>query len=446
MRCECANINSTPGAKFGHNGEKNDIERRKNIVSNMRSTAPKRTSTKSRVLAVSLKNGLEGEWGDNFEPESPPPMPTINLGNSYFSSSITRKEKRERDARNFNLKKSKVTTRPRLHKESNMSEGSLQTLKDMKSTSVNSSTSTLFHDPQHDITILLTSPEDVIFESAHPRNRRSSISSLPSMSLHQSKFNTSLLMPPTDRQRDPQKQHQAEEIKEVRKWLITFINAKGDTFPRKIRQKMMDEYRICDWDLDPEAVAKFNAEECDEGVSIRNFDERDQKESLQILSQAFRSQIEEVRPQRVIDNTPHSTSGTRNRRNSRPVTPRATSMLVTIPDDEELPPTWLGPLISSTMYSKDSVLAGSPYRNKSFSTSDLHAASPRPTHARLNSADSMSAIVGGVFLKRDTAPGRKSGGLRGVFGSFVETLGGRSSGVRALKKSSRLGTGIDSHG
>ena len=440
-----ANVGRYLPTKPSNNGEKENIGK-KVMESSRRPTAPRKISSNSRNPADShhdAKANSSNGWGNDFKPESPPPLPIINLSESCFPSSTKRDLDRNCEDGTFNLKINKGTLKTGLHAELDMSERNLQRLKNSKNDSVNASTSTLFHDPQRDITILLTTPEDDIpalnfSELSSPRSRSSSVASLPAIPLHKGHLNTSLLMPPNDSQRDQRGQQQVEEIKEVRKWLISFINAKGDTFPRKVRQKMMDEYRISEWDLAPQVVAKFNAEEPDEGASIDEDNETDQKESLQILSQAFQSQIEEVTP-KCVDRTPLPI--TRNRRNSRPVAQRSKSMLITIPDDEELPPTWLGPLISTTIDSRDSVLADPQYLKKSFSTPDLHI-SPRP---ELSTHISAPVLEAESKRRLERTRGRKSGGLRSAFGNLVESIGGGSSGVKALKKS-RLGHPISSNG
>jgi len=386
------------------------------------------------------KPSSENKWGDDFEPESPPSVPRIGLSESSLPLPTKRHRNDDVQAENITDKTTREIPNTVIHQEINVPEGNLLNLSKPKSHSVNSSTSTLFHDRQNDITILLTTPEDEIpelsfSESSSLRSRSSSIASLPIMRLPRSPYN-SLLMPPTDSQRDCRKQQHVEEIKAVRKWLITFINAKGDNLPRKVRQRMMDEYQICETDLDPEALARFYVEERDERITDRDNDELDQRESLQILSQAFQSQIKEVTLKRV--NHPLLPI-TRKRANSRPVIPNLKSRLLTIPDDEELPPSWLGPLISTTMDSCDSVLDNPAYVAKSFSTPDLHA--PTRPHCTTH----VSAPVLGAKRELEPTRGKKSASLMGVFGTFVGSLGRRSSMIRPSKKS-RVDHMIDSHG
>jgi len=404
-------------------------------------TALRKTNTELRKALTShheFKVDSDDQWGDDFKPESPPPLPRFDLSESYFAPTTQWNEDRKFQDGPCNLQTTGAASTADIHRDFDMSEGdgNLEDLRNPESHSANPSTSTLFHDPQHNITILLTSPEDEsprlnFSDSSNPICRSSSVKSLPPISLHHGHpdLNTSLLMPPKDNHQREQKK--AQEIEEVRKWLIKFINSKGDKFTREVRQRMMSEYRIGEFDLSPEVVAKFKEEKYDEGVSIHDNDELDQKASLQILSQAFQSQIKEVTPHRTYQ-TPLPM--THNGRNSRPVVPRPKSTLVTIPDDRELPPTWIDPRISTSVNSRDTVLGDPRYLRKSFSTPDLHG-SPRPQLVKRISTPAPK-VEPKQGLERTR--GRKIGGLKGAFGSFVGSFGGGSSGVRALKKS-RLG-------
>jgi hypothetical protein len=122
-------------------------------------------------------------------------------------------------------------------------------------------------------------------------------------------------MPPTEHQIDTRRLRKAQEFREIRKFLIHFMNAKGDQFPKKLRSRMMDAYAITDSDLSPAVVARFNDlgnEVRDEGVALEQLgmNELDKEttdaEDLQILSMAFQSRIPMVTPTRRdsrVDNT-----------------------------------------------------------------------------------------------------------------------------------------------
>ncbi|KAH8601678.1 hypothetical protein B0O99DRAFT_588865 [Bisporella sp. PMI_857] len=409
------------------------------------SVAPTRIpkDSKSRTslsLSQDIKQDLRKDlWDKNFRPESPPPLPAISFDDPFPAVPISADEFK---SGSLKFKSSRNIARKGL--TFHLSEGDLRTLQELKS--ANSSTSTLFKDPQHEITIVLTTPEDEIpqptFSEAIKsggRARNSSVTSLPAMSLQQSRINTTLLMPPSDKQLDPRKLRQEQEIKEVRKWLINFINSKGDTFPRKVRQRMMDAYSIREFDLAPEAVAKFSAAERDEGVSIDNLDELDPKEGLRLLNKAFQSQIGDITP-RGIDRTPLPIP--RTKKNSKPVTPRAKPVLVTITDDEEPPPTWLGPLISTSMNSRDSLLNDPQFLKKSYSTPNLHKGSrpPKKKHESSGSIPTVASVR--EDLKRREKAFEKEKRGSGFWGKWRERLGGESDGVRALKKKSMLAPAV----
>lgn len=187
----------------------------------------------------------------------------------------------------------------------------------------------------------------------------------------------------------------------------------------------------------------------DEGVSL--FDgkldgkdeEMDQKESLRILGQAMRSRIEEVTPlpQKKAKPKPKSPpkSPPRVRPQSRKGSVTANAQpLATILDDEELPPTWLGPLISTSSSSRDSILLNESYLKRAYSAPDLHGKkSSRPGPVpQTQSADAVPMRAGGLSgsvaemekLKAQARQNRRSI-LGGVFGSVREAFGGRPKGA-----------------
>ncbi|KAE9375250.1 hypothetical protein N431DRAFT_502189 [Stipitochalara longipes BDJ] len=209
----------------------------------------------------------------------------------------------------------------------------------------NESASTLFQNsPFAPVTIIVTTPEEnepPPTPSSEPRNSFNSIraartgnpnastTSLPatrfsrrfstdSLPLPQPKrLDPNLLMPPAGYQIDTQRLRRAQEFREIRKFLIHFMNAKGDQFPKKLRSRMMEAYDITDSDLSPEIVARFNdqgnGDIKDEGVALEQLgmNELDKEttdaEDLRILSMAFQSQLPFVKPSRntaLIDDIP----------------------------------------------------------------------------------------------------------------------------------------------
>lgn len=257
-----------------------------------------------------------------------------------------------------------------------------------------SSTSTIFlNSPLAPVTIIVTTPEEEsgsetdspvgnTFNDIRARRNGSFTTTTtpptppprhgPSMSTD-SLFipDTSLLMPPTERQIDHRRLRKAREFREVRKFLITFLNTKGDQFPKKLRLRMMDLYSVNESDLDPAVVKRFaiidaEAGNRDEGVALeQQFEEGSDADDLRILEKAFRSQIKDVTPVGV-DLTPMampgaaaapSRSGTLKRRStlSKRFSIRRESVTApakaTATTEEENPPTWLGPMISEATLS-----------------------------------------------------------------------------------------------
>jgi hypothetical protein len=163
--------------------------------------------------------------------------------------------------------------------------------------------------------------------------------------------NTSLLMPPTERQIDQHRLRKAKEFREIRKFLINFINTKGDQFPKKLRSRIMDLYSINEGDLDPDTVARFDLEIQDEGVALEQFGIYDIKNSsdaddLKILAMAFQSQIPFVTPTREqaqLNAVPPFKNGSMNRRST--LSTRSETRLETRHEEDEIPPPWLGPSI-----------------------------------------------------------------------------------------------------
>lgn len=178
--------------------------------------------------------------------------------------------------------------------------------------------------------------------------------------------NTSLLMPPTERQIDHRRLRKAREFREVRKFLVTFLNTKGDQFPKKLRLRMMDLYSLNESDLDPAVVKRFAIIDAetgnrDEGVALeQQLEEGSDADDLRVLENAFRSQIKDMTPVGV-DLTPmampvptvptiSSRSGTLKRRSTlgRRFSLRKETVAATATVEDENPSTWLGPMSSES--------------------------------------------------------------------------------------------------
>lgn len=238
----------------------------------------------------------------------------------------------------------------------------------------NESTSTIFQNsPLAPVTIVVTTPEEDEISSPppsppDPRNSFTSIrtsfnaspnastTSLPatrfsrrfstdSLPLPQPKgLDPNRLMPPTEHQIDTRRLRKAQEFREIRKFLVHFMNAKGDQFPKKLRSRMMEAYAITDSDLSPDVVARFhdqgNGDIKDEGVALEQLgmNELDKEttdaENLRILSMAFQSQISVVTPSRetaLVDTiAPYASKN--------PIRPRGTSISKPAPPQPPSPP------------------------------------------------------------------------------------------------------------
>jgi hypothetical protein len=304
-----------------------------------------------RYISSSKLDSQPDVWSDDFLPESPPPLPVTGFEDPFPGVSIIPEEFKigplSKSRSSKSLKSSKKTTRATI---TDIPAPALEFLKTR-----NSSTSTIFQDPQNPITIVLTAPEDELPKDPFldetsttnaSRTRSLSVSSLPVLPSQQP--NPHLLMPPLDAQHDPRTLRKAQDLREIRKWLISFLNAKGDTFPRKLRKRMMEIYAIKPSDIDPSILRKWELENEDEGVSLStSLDgkdaEIDQKESLRILGQAMRSRIEEItplpsklKPKAQVKEKEKPKSPPRARPQSRKSSANANAQpLATILDDEE---------------------------------------------------------------------------------------------------------------
>ncbi|KAI9055929.1 hypothetical protein LZ554_000864 [Drepanopeziza brunnea f. sp. 'monogermtubi'] len=112
---------------------------------------------------------------------------------------------------------------------------------------------------------------------------------------------TTRLMPPTEHAIDTHRLRRTQEAREIRRFIISFLNTKGDTFPRKLRVRIMDGYAIHEKELNPDVVQRFHESDLaavrDEGVALdAGGKQQDDRENLRILELAFKSQIPHVTP------------------------------------------------------------------------------------------------------------------------------------------------------
>ncbi|KAF4630052.1 hypothetical protein G7Y89_g8092 [Cudoniella acicularis] len=133
------------------------------------------------------------------------------------------------------------------------------------------SSCTLFeYSPTAPITIILTTPDD---DTPPPTPRPTSERKNPFHAIRSIRTSTPIppmpptnsstvglsppldrtrLMPPSERSLNSRKIQKAQEFREIRSFMINFMNTSGDTFPMKLRFKMMDMYCIREGDLDPD--------------------------------------------------------------------------------------------------------------------------------------------------------------------------------------------------
>jgi len=289
-------------------------------------------------------------------------------------------------------------------------------------------------------------------------------------------------MPPTEHQIDTRRLRKAQEFREIRKFLIHFMNAKGDQFPKKLRSRMMDAYAITDSDLSPAVVARFNDlgnEVRDEGVALEQLGmnelekETTDAEDLQILSMAFQSRLPMVTPSRRelrMDNTPPYM-------NKSPIRPSSTSISkptlpLVIPGKAALPkpptpsrskppvPTeparktedeplnWLGPLISTSPNSEWKL----PLVDDSDSRTRLQKAQSQPNMSHRPSGNGPpvpgipahmqagrgrnNSLSGNAGMEKaiHVARVKRQGIISGAFGAVREAMGGKKVGVVGEKR------------
>lgn len=250
-----------------------------------------------------------------------------------------------------------------------VSNGRVQNPRSLRRRNMSSASTIFKNSPLAPITIIVTTPEEESPSSpptpataSQPRNSFNQIrahresSSLPSRRANWSSPNltvpdSNMLKPPTEQQINTSKLRKAHEFREIRRFLIQFMNAKGDQFPKKLRWRMMDMYCITDSDLSPEIVAKFIGEVKDEGVSLEQLgiSEMDSTDAddLKILETAFRSRIPVVTPRReqaLVDSIPPP------RPRKQSLTRRAETRKENKEGDDDLL-TWLAPLITTSLHS-----------------------------------------------------------------------------------------------
>ncbi|KAH8687948.1 hypothetical protein BGZ60DRAFT_19681 [Tricladium varicosporioides] len=236
--------------------------------------------------------------------------------------------------------------------------------------------------PKAPITIILTTPDDEAPPPITPPQplpeRRNSFMAIRSIrtktpippmpqnaspvTLPVPKYDRTRLMPPSERALQSRKFQKAQEFHEIRTFMIHFMNTKGDTFPKKLRFKMMDMYRIREEDLNPVMIRKMRlaAENIDEGIWIEETD--DHQEHLKILGMAMRSQAQALIPKRPCP-TPHGAPQRyrsqrynpppqrQPRQIPRPQTPPPQIAPIAQTEevfDEDLPLAWLAPIISAS--------------------------------------------------------------------------------------------------
>ncbi|KAH8808093.1 hypothetical protein F5884DRAFT_791026 [Xylogone sp. PMI_703] len=103
-------------------------------------------------------------------------------------------------------------------------------------------------------------------------------------------LDSSRLMPLAEHHINRIRERKAIEFREVRKWLVQFLNERGDQFPPKLRYTLMKLYGINECDIVPEMVARFSSDEIqDEGVALDC--KENNAESLKMLAACFQSQL-----------------------------------------------------------------------------------------------------------------------------------------------------------
>jgi hypothetical protein len=238
-------------------------------------------------------------------------------------------------------------------------------------------------------------------------------------------------MPPTEHVLDARRIQKAHEFREIRGFMISFMNMKGAMFPEQLRFQMMDLYGIQEADLHPETVAKFNSKDNflehyqDEGVALD--DVGNSKQHLKILETAFRSRMEEVTPKRKSVPVPAARPQPTPKQGTGPEKPnlrsRSETAIATFTDDDNMPLAWLAPLISSS----SSDLAPLPHSlTKTRSTPNLSEhALQHQRNTTLSSPGTPTEESQKQFQKDDQTRARRNSRLSGAFGVMRVAMFGR---------------------
>jgi hypothetical protein len=479
--------------------------------------------------AAKFDSVIEAVWNDPAPSREPPTIPRMVSSDEFEERatirSVTNPLAKKR--RSFGIRPKEKEEEASLGQDNNpgviqyVSDGYFQDPRSLKRQ--NESTSTIFQNsPLAPVKIIVTTPEEEVRSlppspTPEPRNSFNSIrasrtanvstTSLPATRFSRNFSTDSLpllppkrldpnrLMPPTEHQIDTRRLRKAQEFREIRKFLIHFMNAKGDQFPKKLRCRMMEAYAVTDSDLSPEVVARFNDlgnDMKDEGVALEQLgmNELDKEttdaEDLRILSMAFQSRIPDVTPSREVT-----------RVDSIPIRPRGPSVSKPAPAGKPPPPTppksnlppplppksilrsgtepakkekkeedeplnWLGPLIStSTAANSDWSL---PLADDSSDHSRLQKAHSQPNMSRHPtspappvpaSPNSSSYLAGkgrgrgeslsvygsgtgidGVGMEKaiHVARVKRQGIIAGAFGAVREAMGGKKVGLGGEKR------------
>ena len=376
------------------------------------SRTPPERSWHTKVLpAINIVSEPLDSRGYSLRPESPPPLLFPGFNESVAEDLINARMEFDIQASRYSEQDS-GTDKYSTYRSTDISED--QGKNPSRIDYVGEVSTTIFQSSANvPISIIVTEPPKEISEP---------VNSPP---------NPQFLMPPKDNQFDPCRLHEAQESREIREWLITFLNSKGDEFPRKVRLRMMDLYCIREYDLAPEIVAKFDAEVQDEGAtSEQQYESVDDEESLSILRAAFRSQIEEIvaKKEKIVppplppslerQGSPLKKVETKDaeavmaRKESRQPTPAKDAM--TEDFDIDLEPPWFEPLISTSASSRDSLLTDQRYHKKACSASSLTGSQPQ-----LNRTDSTHSLPGlrprGSKVAEENAQRKQSGPKRSSF-------------------------------
>jgi hypothetical protein len=273
------------------------------------------------------------------------------------------------------------------------------------------------------------------------------------------------LMPPTEQQIDARRLQKAREFREIRKFIIQFMNMKGSQFPKKLRYRMMEAYSIADSDLSPETIAKFNDVEIkDEGVELEQSGMQDEgkehsdAENLRILETAFRSQIPVVTPKRDILGGVNAVPPYRARIGQRPNSmqnPRRASTgrpLSQVVGDEDIPLGRLAPMITSSSSTTDLSSMKQEYRMKKSDSTPNFQRAPKRAAPPVAPVPNGLAVAGRrrntgelanmplenkLRIVESQTRIKRSSIISGAFGAVREAMGGSSKSRKLMAKEGR---------